>query len=169
MGVRWKMSAKWLTKRLDCTVKGITRQGGCGGRCCKTKRYWPGMTGDGGVCPFLGFHGCAIPVGQRPVICLIYPLRLNKNGTLVAHDKAFMRGGVCRPCYNKGPYLIDALYAELAVLFGEEQTAAAYSEILCGRDFTVDVPKWVADSLELEHRLESECRPPAPRILLHSP
>lgn len=156
--VTWKISAAWASKPHDCTADGIREK--CGGRCCRWDA-WPPRSGVDNTCPMLGPDGCKLGE-NRPVTCHLYPLRLNKSGTLVKHHRANMTTGICGACANTGPPLIDAMRGDLTFLFGAEQYEAARAAILDGHDYEVTVPQWVLNGLAREDELEAENAPPEP-------
>jgi hypothetical protein len=159
--VRWKMSAAWLARPHDCTLRGIMDR--CGGVCCRSKVFWPPRTGENG-CPLLGPAGCTLSVDDRPVTCLLYPLRV--RGTSVAkHHVSTIPTMWCAGNDNRGPALVDAMRDQLVALFGADQYEHIRSEALAGRDVWVDVPPDVMAAYEAEMVEEEANVVPTPRTL----
>lgn len=149
--VRWRVSAAWLAKPHDCTLRGIVDR--CGAGCCYGSVYWPPRTAaDGQGCPLLGPGGCTLSVADRPVTCLLYPLLVNAQGMLVLHARATTERGICKGNFGRGPMLIDALAGQLTALFGADAVARVRADVVAGRDSWVDVPPDVLASYEREHR-----------------
>lgn len=159
-GAQWKISAAWASKRMDCTLHGITRPGGCGGACCKSQAFWPPMSGEN-ACPKLGPKGCTFEQADMPITCLLYPLRENKSGLLVVHHRAIT--GHCKSNYKQGPTIIESMRTELGVMFGSEETERIIGEILAGRDAIVDVPNHIVRSMKIESEWEQANLPPKAR------
>ena len=150
---RWRVSAAWLAKQHDCTPRGIADR--CGGGCCTNVNYWPPSTGTGAGCPYLGGPdnpGCTLSAADRPVTCLLSPLLVNANGTIVLHARATTGHGVCKGNFGRGPMLIDALQGQLTALFGPDAVARVRADVVAGRDSYFDVPADVLAAYEREHR-----------------
>ena len=167
--VYWRISAKWASHIIDCTLNGI--QTGCGGRCCRTKTFWPPSATDGDACGNLGPDGCVLG-DDRPVTCLLYPFRL-VNGTLVLHGKTLIpKSGNCAPCHHKGTQTIaEALHGSFTTLFGAEQADRIVADVLAGRDPIVEVPPDTLRALEAERAWEAANRLPPGRsvMITHTP
>jgi ParB/RepB/Spo0J family partition protein len=159
----WRISAAWANKPLNCTVEGITKPGGCGGRCCRSESFWPPKSGTtkGHGCDLLGPQGCTLPPEDKPVVCHLYPLRLNPAQTLVCHHRA--PTGCCKPNWGHGPAIIDVVSDSLATLFGTEERDRIVAEIKGGRDTTVSVPQDISTALAIETRWEEANTKPQPR------
>jgi len=158
---RWRTSAKWLSKRINCTPEGITGAAGCHGRCCYGPTFWPGKAGPGDVCEHLGPSGCQLGQADKPVTCLLYPLRVNKAGRLIVHNRSIT--GCCKPCYREGPPIVEAIRGNLEELFGVEQVARLMAETLAGRDTWLDVPASVLEAIQREELWESRGQSPGRR------
>lgn len=160
----WKFSAKWLAKQHECTLLGITTR--CHGACCtagKGGQYWPGRSGADGRCPNLGEEGCVLPVVQRPVTCLLYPLRLNDGGNVGLHQRAMFPTSCCAGNYGHGPRLVDALAEQLTALLGPVEYAALVQAVTDGVDYSVVVDESIAAALAREAEWEAENTPPTAR------
>ena len=161
--VRWKVSAKWLSRRHDCTLFGITTR--CHGGCCKGSTFWPPRayppTEDGKVyCGNLDLAtGCRLTRADRPVTCLLYPLTVNKRGTLVLSNRTVFKTSVCAGNHGAGPPLIEAMRVPLVELFGADQYERMHADVLAGRDSYVEVPLAVAAALDYEHELAARDAP----------
>src|SRR5262245_41267111 len=152
-GTRWRVSAAWFKRPHDCTLRGIRNR--CGAACCHGYVYWPPRTGGYGDCPHLGLEGCTLdPVVDRPVTCLLYPVVLNKAGTLVLHNRATTAQGICKGNHGRGEPLIDSLADNLAALFGAEQVARVRAAVMEGRDSYFDVPEQVERAYEAEQLMD---------------
>jgi hypothetical protein len=152
----WKISAKWASKRLNCTPQGILRDGGCGGHCCKMKSFWPPSSNKknpAAGCPKLGPNGCTFTPEQKPVTCHIYPMKLNKNNTLVLHHR-ITQGVVCENCWldAKGPMLVEAMRPNWVALFGEGEADRIIKFVRAGMDVLVPVPKKILKAYEREEQ-----------------
>ena len=133
----WKLSAAWASKRHNCTLAGIVSR--CNAACCYGPTFWPGRVGntpEDHRCQRLGPRGCTFSLEDKPISCLLYPLRLNKSGTLILHQRATYSRGICKGNFGDegGPLLIDALRECLVVLFGQEQYKQARADVLAGSD-----------------------------------
>lgn len=155
-GVRWRISAAWARRRLDCTLHGITRPGGCDAGCCKRQSYWPPRAGDNPEqCDNLGPTGCVLG-DTRPAVCHLYPLKPNAYGTIVAYRGLLLRGHVCEPCSGHGPLIIEAIEASLVTLFGAEQAERVVREVRAGRDTYVDLSPGMVAALKEEQQWEAD-------------
>ena len=161
--IRWKISAAWARRQHDCTIGGITRR--CHAGCCNSTTYWPSRAAGraDGRCAWLGPTGCTMTPEQRPVTCLLYPLRVNPSGTLILHQRATTRHGICKGNHGNGPPIIEALRGQLTVLFGPDQYERAAAAVLAGQDAWVDVPAWVIAAMEQEAAWEAANVIPEPR------
>lgn len=162
-GTRWKVSTAWATKHLDCTVRGITKEGGCGGKCC-WNGYWPSVAPDGEQgCAHLGDAGCTLGDHDKPVTCLLYPLRLNKAGTLVLHMTSIVPHGCCAPNYRLGGTVFESLKNNLSALFGPAQYERAAQALAAGKEAWFDVPDHVLAAIDQETAWEENNTVPLPR------
>lgn len=168
---RWRVSAAWARRAHDCTLAGIAAR--CGGGCCANPLYWPVNSSAGGRaglgCEHLGPQGCRWGLSDRPVTCLLYPLMLNKRGTLVLHARATTLRGICKGNHGQGPPLVVALAAQLTALFGGDEYERIRASVLAGRDCWVDVPALVLQAYELERAQEPLQEPPVARGTIRQP
>jgi hypothetical protein len=159
---RWKVSAKWATKRHNCTLDGVLKT--CHGRCCTSKKYWPASSGSSPYgCEWLGDKGCSLEFQDRPVGCLIYPFLLNKNGTLVLHHRVTTKVTVCADNHGRGPIIIDALKDQFVSIFGEEQYNKLRNDVMNGRDGHLEVSEQLAAQVLREQWWEDNNIVPIPR------
>lgn len=159
---QWRVSAAWLAKPHDCTLRGIMAR--CGAACCKGTTYWPPRTGgDTGHCPHLGPGGCQYTPADRPVTCLLYPLVLNASGTLVLHSRATTQRGICKGNHGRGEPLVVVLEAPLVALFGAAQYARVRAAVLAGTDSYFVVPAAVAQAYAAEQAMAAANVVPPPR------
>lgn len=160
--VRWRVSRE-LTKPHDCTVAGIL--GRCGAGCCRSALYWPSRVygNPGNACGNLGPAGCVFSLADRPVTCLLYPLRL-RGDMLLLHHRARLATSVCKGNHGQGPPLIDALEAHLTALFGADQYAdlrvALFADV--GTAYVYPPPD-VLDAVARETAWEDSNTAPRPR------
>ncbi len=138
----WKVSAAWSSKAHDCTLTGILAR--CGGACCYSvppRKYWPSSAANrpDHACHYMGAQGCTLTPADKPITCLLYPLRLNKNGSLVLHHRTMYATSCCAGNHGQGPPLIEAMEDSLVGLFGRPQYERVKAQILAGEDsfFTV--------------------------------
>jgi hypothetical protein len=111
----------------------------------------------------LGPDGCTFSVDDKPVTCALYPLTVNRAGTLILHHKAMMPTSPCKDAYRNGPMLVDALRDHLVSLFGPDQVARVRADVVAGRDSFFDVPPAVAAAWVRERDLAAGNMPPEPR------
>ena len=165
----WRISAAWARHRVNCTPQGI--RDNCKGRCCTAAGFWPGRSGAGGVCPRLGPEGCTLPTGDRPVTCLLFPLKVNRyepgkvrhNLTLYNRVPMPPQHFPCGANYGHGPLVIEAIAPSLVLLFGQAEADRIVAEVRAGRDVDVALPADVAASVAMEERWAAEGVPPIPR------
>jgi hypothetical protein len=169
--LRWRVSAAWSRRAHDCTLAGIEAR--CHGGCCYGPTYWPAVSypggPEGGPCGNLGPEGCRWSGADRPVTCLLYPLRLNRAGMLVLHHRTTTASSICKGNHGQGPALIDAMEYSLTSLFGAEQYARVRAEVMAGRDTYFEVPAEVLASYELEQAQEAVREQPVPRTTQRAP
>lgn len=169
--VRWRISSAWARAAHDCTLAGIRAR--CGGRCCYGPTYWPAISSptgpDGGPCANLGPEGCRWADADKPVTCLLYPLRLNRAGMLVLHHRTTMQTSVCAGNHGQGPPLIDAIAPQLRELFGADEYDRVRGEIMAGRDSYFEPSLGVLAAYELELAQEALREPPIRRSLQRAP
>lgn len=158
----WKISAKWLSKRVNCTFQGITQN--CKGNCCKTKGFWP-PNAFGGECGLLTESGCAWGVEDKPITCLLYPLKLNKNNTLVLHSRVTYAKGICKGNYGNGnKTILEVLEVQLTHLFGAKEYEKMKTSILVHKkDYILTIPEHISKALEFEGKDEEKKLPPIKR------
>src|SRR4030043_815558 len=153
-GAYWKISSKWMLKRFDCTPEGIRTK--CRGKCCYGP-LWPGCTGKDGKCPFLGENGCKISdITKRPITCLLYPLKLNKNNTLVVHLKGILKNMPCEKCYGSGPLLIDLMGDTFSFIFGPDNFERIRNQVLGGKDEFICLKTSILERYKKERELEKK-------------
>jgi hypothetical protein len=145
----WHISAAAATKKIDCTLHGITSE--CGAACCKGLVFWPPKATGTGVCAHLGPAGCMLGA-DRPISCLLYPFRLvGKNLVLHVHANVY-----CQGCYKAGDKMIvENNRPAFALLFGEEQADIIIQNARAGHGTTVGVKQEVLDALKAEQRWEA--------------
>jgi len=168
--MQWKLSSKWASHHLDCTLQGITRPGGCHAGCCTAAsgNFWPARANpvprpDQG-CFYLGSAGCTLSLEDRPVTCLLYPLMINHNGTIIFHQRALFPHMPCGPNNGRGPMVIEALAVPLSSLLGREVYHSMLMAVQRGEDIVIDVPPEIAEILDIEHReAEQNLLPPLRR------
>lgn len=178
---RWRISAKWATRRHECNPAGI--QSRCKGMCCSSPAFWPpkaytiadhpkfeskvlngiGIKVLGRSCGHLKESGCDFTVDERPVTCLLYPFVLNSNGTLVCHNRITTAKGICKGNHNNGPMIVDVIRSNLIALFGESQVDRVRADVVVGRDSYFDVPEDVARQYQQEHEWAEENVKPVSR------
>jgi hypothetical protein len=163
-----RIASSTLTARHDCTLAGITAR--CGGRCCYGPSYWPARSSPegaaGGPCANLGPTGCTWSMSDRPVTCLLYPLRFTPTRSgLVLHHRTRFAKGICGGNYGQGPMLIDALRPGLAELFGAAAIDWARDEAMSGRDVHLEIPPRLLAEIHREKTLEESNTPPVLRSL----
>lgn len=163
--VVWKISAAWSSKIIDCTPRGIATA--CGAKCCQGNTYWPPKASGTGQCANLSADGCNLRA-DRPVTCLLYPLRLVGN-SLVLHGRTLIpKSGYCAPCYKQGTQTIaEALRSSFEILFGVPGADTIIRNTLQGIDSYVAVPDWVLKSLADEQRWEKANATPPGRSHMH--
>lgn len=124
-----------LAKPFDCNANGIKR---CRGACCsRIKSYWPLRAHQPFGCPY--YHskdGCQLSVEDRPIDCLLYPLFINGNGTLVVHNHCYHKKWMCHDNVGVGSPLVESLKACLVELFGEEEYERIHSATMDGQRYT---------------------------------
>lgn len=146
-----KVSAKWATKEIACTMPFIATN--CGGACCKGTSYWPSKA-NGDVCAHLGDKGCKLAIPEKPVTCLLYPFVI-KNETLVLHGRALL--ACCKSNYKIGGKSIwEQNEGNLTTLFGAEQFSRVLKEIKAGRDTYLEITDEFLEQLEFEDSLEEQ-------------
>jgi hypothetical protein len=162
--LRWRVGAKTMTARHDCTLSGI--QARCGGGCCRagpSRSYWPARA-YGDVCGNLGPSGCTLSPDDKPVTCLLYPLVAHDDkGSIVLHHRTRLPTSVCRGNYGQGPMLIDAIADNLRTLFGDAEFERVHAEVTAGRDSYFDVPPDIAEAVRREHGWADRSLKPVPR------
>lgn len=148
-----RISARTLNVEIDCTVHGITREGGCSASCCKGFTFWPPRASGTGTCANLGPQGCTLG-DDKPVTCLLYPFRLRGN-SLVLFIYSTTPTGTCRPCYKRGGQTIgETNRRNLELLFGEKQTELILENAKKGLDTIIKVPDETRAQWEAERTWE---------------
>lgn len=156
----WKFSAAWGRKQVNCTLDGIQKV--CGGGCCKGTVFWPSRA-NGNVCKHLGEAGCTLPEPNKPITCLLYPLLINKSGTVILHHKVTTKTAPCGDNYGNGPMVIEAVAGHLTTLFGQATSDRIVAGVKAGQDVVVDVPDVLAREWERERGWERANIIPGPR------
>jgi len=146
-----RVSWKWASKEVGCTVDIILGEKGCGGQCCKTPSYYPPKS-NGGKCFHLGDKGCKLQADDKPIKCLLYPFVI-KNNLLVLHGRSLI--GTCKPCYKKGgKMIIEHLADNFVTLFGERQYKRILNDVKNKRDSYIDLTDEFLEQLRNEDKLE---------------
>ena len=161
---RWKISAKWASRRHECNLAGIRAR--CGGTCCKSPSFWPPMASPHPEvlgCVHLGPAGCTLAPKDKPIVCHLYPLTLNKNDKLVVHNRATTEKGRCKGNHNNGPMIIDVLKDSLIELFGEAQYNRVRADIVSGKDSYFVLSKELLEQWEREKAWAEANVVPRPR------
>lgn len=180
---KWTVSAAWLNRRHDCTMHGITTR--CGARCCSTKSYWPpsAYTADNrargaqdrwvanGValrnelyaCGNLGPLGCTLQPKDKPITCLLHPLKLNASYKVVSSNWVTLQKGVCRGNHGNGPPLYESLASNLINLFGMDDYMRARTDLRNGRDSYFIITPRLQYEYGVEKKLEGNNAKPKPR------
>jgi len=142
--VVWRVSPE-LAKPHECTLVGIMSR--CGGGCCKSPTYWPPTAygREDHTCGNLGPTGCVLLPDDKPISCLLYPLRLMRGDIIALHHRTRFSKGICRGNHGTGPPLVDALRDNLITLFGEEQVDRVRAAVMGGHgSFVYPSPDLVA-------------------------
>lgn len=158
-----KASAAWLSKELMCSAEGIKL---CGGRCCKTKGFYPPKCSPKFVCPHLTDTGCKFTKEDKPIKCLLYPLVFQKrpDGSLALNLHHRAPCTICKECYKKGGQsILRQQEANLKEIFGAEIVDGMIKAIESGQDYTFDLPEQVEKQLRFEEQEELENIEPRPR------
>lgn len=159
----FSVSAAWIGKRFDCTAEHITSEGGCGGSCCIGDVFWPAKLYDDKKCGFLGEHGCVLPLEERPVTCLLFPIVPNKDNRLILFHRSMFKKGMCKGAFGKGPLLLDSQKEVLVMLFGEEQYNKVRRDVLAGKDSMFVVTDEVWECFQRDMHSEDNGIKPKPR------
>lgn len=158
----WRVSRS-LAHHHDCTLHGIKAR--CGGACCRGPGGWPPSAGwrEGHTaCAMLGDEGCTFRPEDKPVTCLLYPLRLVRD-MLDAHHRTRFPAGWCRGNFGQGPIMVDALRDNLIVLFGEEQIDALRVDVVAGRQGRLYPSEELLAQMAREQEQEERDVTPHPR------
>jgi len=159
--VKWKVSAKWALKVINCTYEGIINN--CKGKCYCTPSFWPCNAEGKTVCYYLGKTGCTLSNKDKPVTCLLFPLTVVRN-TLVLYWRAPQPHSCCYPNYGKGSLsVVKSIKPCLEELFGVDLVLGIIKSVEQGIDFEFIVPKEVELLLKYEHKLNIEHKRPFPR------
>ncbi len=161
--VIWSLSAKWALHHLDCTVHGITTR--CNAMCCVHQNLYPPSCGAAyGLqhCYHLTPTGCSLGE-DRPVICHLFPLRLNLQNKLIGWGRMCLPGNICYPNINIGPTILDTMHASFALLFGKSTTDYIIEMVSKGKDPYFAVPAATVHIYEIELQAEQSKAVPLPR------
>lgn len=172
--VQWKVSSAWLTKRFNCTLEHILDPNGCGGRCCKNPSLWPPKAFPGNICGWLGEAGCTLPMEQRPITCILFPVIPMKtspfdpvNNTLVIYQRAIFPTSMCKGAYKNGPMVIDMVQKELIMIFGSDEYDKVRKEIVAGHDTYIEMKPHIIREfqrdIEQDDYANGVFTPPEPR------
>lgn len=172
----WKVSWKWITKRWNCTLEFITSKDGCGGCCHGHPNYWPpqvqhdkplpGIPGSEVRCNYLGPKGCTLSLRDKPIGCMLTPLMLNKQYTLVILNRYMfpvVRKGMCKEACGTGPMLIDTLKAQFCEIFGENQWRRVREDVINQRDSVFYLSPLYQREFEREGEAQARWEDPVPR------
>jgi len=163
--VPWKFSAAWLGKHFDCgTETGFKR---CVGACCKSPKYWPVNVqpqADGG-CFHLTDTGCQLLMENRPITCLLFPLKfvakppfktgigwMTESVKIILYGRACIISSTCGINYKKGPTLVSSLAPQLIILLGSENYLTLLEQTLMGIDTIIYPQKHIHTKLVDEIR-----------------
>jgi hypothetical protein len=160
---RWRVSRE-LSAPHECTLEGILAR--CGGSCCKSAVFWPSRTFETNICGNLGPEGCRLAPTDKPITCLLYPIRLVRGEMLLLHHRARFGKGICKGNHGQGPPLIDALRGNLVTLFGEEQVDRVRADVMAGRQSWVEPSDDLVRQLAAEEQAEEANEHPTLRSLL---
>lgn len=160
-----KISSAWATKRVDCTTHGITKAGGCAGKCCVISSFWPAKANDGGPCAHLGDAGCTLKPKDRPATCHLFPMIINKSGTMVGWGQMMNPTSICGPCANKGPMLIEAIRPGLEEIMPDTDWDDVTARLIAGNDVDVVLPADIVRALRMEESMDENLVTPLSRQL----
>lgn len=165
----WKVSAAWLGKSHDCTLPGILAR--CHGGCCTSppgRNYWPAMASGRAdhACHYLGAQGCTLPLIDKPITCLLYPVRVNTKRTMILHYRTTVSTSVCAGNHGQGPPLIVAMEDSLVAVFGRDQYDRVQRDVLAGADSYFVVTTAVRQAIADEETWEQKNVVPLPRSRL---
>ena len=134
------ISAKWANKVHACGQHFEI----CGGACCQALAPVK-------PCAKLTATGCKFGFRDRPIVCLIYPFRVNKNSKLVLHNKATFKKGTCKGLYGMGVTpVILTIKEHLKAAFGAAQFRRVFDSICLGKDSFFLVENEVIRAYEIE-------------------
>ena len=157
----WRVSAAWASKEIDCTLHGIAREGGCGGKCCKGSYFWPAKLSGTGVCLNLGAQGCVLG-DEKPVTCLLYPFYVRRNN-LEIYGRALI--GTCKNCYRQGGKSIaENNHQNFSLLFGPIVADQIIFNTRYGKNTNILVPENVRQDLAREMEQEDSNAMPILRV-----
>jgi hypothetical protein len=117
------------------------------------------------ACGYLGTAGCTLDFANRPVTCLLYPFKLNKNNKLVCHNWITKEKGVCKGNHNHGPMIIDVIKGNLQALFGLDQYTRVRADVISGKDSYFVVSDSILEAYKQELFWEERNEQPIPRRL----
>lgn len=144
------ISAAWASKKFNCTVSHILDPQGCGGGCCTNPKFWPPSSGNSKGCSWLGESGCTMAWDDKPYICNLYPLVLNKSDKIVLHHRSQFPTSTCKKACGSGPLLIDACASGLISIFGEPQYKRVRADVASGKDSYFITSPEIATAIERE-------------------
>lgn len=158
------VSAAWLSKKFNCTLKHILAEDGCGGKCCNHPKFWPPRSGNNGLgpCDWLGPQGCTMAWDDKPVVCNLYPLVINDSDKIVLHHRSQFHTSVCKAACGSGEMLIDSTASGLISVFGKEQYDRVRADIVAGKDSYFIATPEIATAIDRDRIWEANCLPPEP-------
>ncbi len=155
-----KLSAAWARHPLECTKSGLER---CRGMCCRHWRSWPPNSShvEGADCPLPTTQGGALGEA-RPLLCILTPFSINRNGTLCLMRTAWK--GACQDNWHRegSPTILEALAPSWRMLFGG-QIDGALDSVRQGKDWRFEVHPEMWEQLKKEHYWSLARQLPFPR------
>jgi Fe-S-cluster containining protein len=121
------------------------------------------------ACGMLSKNGCTLTANDKPLACLLYPVTINQNGTMVLHNRCTTAKGVCKGNFNEGPMVIDVLRDTFVHLFGQAQYSRVRINIIAGVDSYFEVPDLVWYQYHEEKIHEQNNTQPVPRSTVRLP
>ena len=110
-----KISYKCIVIPFNCNLNGIQN---CKGGCCNSSSFWPPKAYDNSICGMLTKTGCILNDNEKPIDCLLYPLRINNNGTVILHHRTRFKKGICKGNCGIGQPLFYSIKNNIITLFG---------------------------------------------------
>ena len=159
----FKLSAKWASKPFCCTVEHIQKK--CRGACCfnNNNNFWPGNSSGKEDCFYHSETGCTLSVDDRPIACLLFPLRIHSSGLIRMYHRALFTKGICKGAYRVGNMLIEEMGWALRSVFGDVVYEQAVLSVKKGKDFIFPATEQIQKILKYEEYCEKNKVPPTPR------